>query len=233
MIDGPVVAEIARVHATSRSSKVEELVGRYRIHSGSADAGSLLMAAVIATACSVFLVGSLAGCIASAPDESEQTPVESETPRTTAVPAPDDTTIDDVIEDAPPVPVQDAEIDDVVTLDTGVRVSVVEVTGTTVEAETPGEVAGSAVVATIRFENESGAPLDLSGATVSLVDAAGNVAAPTTSSPAAPAIGTFDDGEAAEGTYVFRIPEDTRHEITLTIDYAAGAPVVVFHGSVA
>lgn len=207
---------------------------RYRIRSGSSNEGRLHTTAVVAVVCTVIAIGSLTGCIASAPVGSgKPAPVESEQPRTTAVPAPDDTTIDDVIENAPPAPVQDAELDEVVTLDTGVAVSVVEVTGTTVEAETPGEVAGPAVVATIRFENESGAPLDLCGAMVSLVDAAGNVAAPTTSSPAAPAIGTFDDGEAAEGTYVFRIPEDTRHEITLTVDYAAGAPVVVFHGSVA
>ena len=66
---------------------------------------------------------------------------------------------------------------------------------------------------------------------VSLLDAAGNVAVPTTSSPAAPMTGTLDDGAGAEGTYVFRIPEDTRNEITLTVDYAAGAPIVVFHGS--
>lgn len=221
----------SRVHATMRSSKVEELVSRNWIRSGSADDGPLYGKAVIAMVCSVILAVSLAGCIASAPVDSDQ--VASEQPRTTAVPAPDDTTIDDVIENASPVPVEDAELDDIVTLDTGVRVSVVELTGITVEAETPGEVAGPAVVATIRFENESGEPLELGGATVTLVDAAGNVAAPTTSSPAAPAIGTFDDGEAAEGTYVFRIPEDTRHEITLTVDYAAGAPVVVFHGSVA
>ncbi len=156
---------------------------------------------------------------------------DREKPRTTAVPAPDDTTIDDVIEEAAPAPVQDAELDEVVTLDTGVRVSVVELTGITVEAETPGEVAGPAVAATIRFENGSGDPLDVGSAMVTLLDAAGNVAAPTTSSPAAPAIGTVEVGGATEGTYVFRIPPDTRNEITLTVDYAAGAPVVVFHGS--
>jgi len=27
------------------------------------------------------------------------------------------------------------------------------------------------------------------------------------------------------------MPEDTRNAVTLTVDYAAGAPVVVFHGS--
>ena len=178
----------------------------------------------------MILIGSLAGC--TVPDGASG-PVESEKPRTTAVPAPEDTTIDDVIEEAPPAPIEDAELDDVVTLDTGVRVSVAEITGITVEAETPGEVAGPAVLATIRFENESGEPLDLGGAMVSLLDAAGNLAAPTTSSPAAPASGTLDDGEAAEGTYVFRMPEDTRNAITLTVDYAAGAPVVVFHGPVA
>lgn len=131
------------------------------------------------------------------------------------------------------MPVHDAELDDAVMLDTGVRVSVAAITGITVKAETPGEVAGPAVAATIRFENESGEPLDVGGAIVSLLDAAGNLAAPTTSSPAAPARGTIDDGAVAEGTYVFRIPEDTRHEITLMVDYAAGAPIVVFHGAVA
>jgi hypothetical protein len=203
-------------------------VKRNRIYPGSANEGSLYSTAVIAVASSVILIG-LAGC--TMPDGASG-PVESEKPRTTAVPAPEDTTIDDVIEEAPPVPIEDAELDDVVTLNTGVRVSVSEITGITVEAETPGELAGPAVAATIRFENESGHPLDLGAAMVTLVDAAGNVAAPTTSEPAAPTSGTLDDGGTAEGTYVFRMPEDTRNAITLTVDYAAGAPVVVFHGSV-
>jgi hypothetical protein len=207
----------------------EELVKRRKIHLGSSEAGSLQTTAIIAVASSVILVGSLAGCSA---DDAASGPSETEKPRTTAVPAPDDTTIDDVIESAPPAPVQDAELDDVVTFDTGVQVSVTEFTGITVEAETPGELAGPAVVATVRFENDSGEPLDLDGAVVTLLDAAGNVAVPTTSSPAAPASGTLDDGAAVEGIYVFRIPEDTRDEITLMVDYAAGAPVVVFHGSV-
>jgi hypothetical protein len=204
-------------------------VKRNWTYPGSADEGSLYSTAVIAVASSVILIGSLAGCTVTS---GASAPAESEKPRTTAVPAPEDTTIDDVIEEAPPVPIEDAELDDVVTLDTGVRVSVTEITGISVEAETPGEVAGPAVAATIRFENESGHPLDLGGTMVTLVDAAGNVAAPTTSEPAAPTSGTLDDGGTAEGTYVFRMPEDTRNTITLTVDYAAGAPVVVFHGSV-
>ena len=202
------------------------------IRRGSPDERSLSNMAITALAASVLLVASLVGCTAG-PQISEPSsePVQTEKPRTTAVPAPDDTTIDDVIEEAPPAPVQDAELDDVVTLDTGVKVSVSEITEITVEAETPGEVAGPAVAATIRFENESGHPLDLGGAMVTLVDAAGNVAAPTTSEPAAPTSGTLDDGGTAEGTYVFRMPEDSRNAVTLTVDYAAGAPVVVFHGS--
>jgi hypothetical protein len=212
-------------------------VRRTRIRSGSADdpsAQTRVLVAVVAIA----ITGCLTGCFATgaSPDtapDGASAPTPTEKPRTTEVPAPDGTTIDDVIEPAPPAPVHDATLDEVVALDTGVRVSVVEITGITVEAETPGEVAGPAVAATIRFENESGEPLDLGGAMVALLDAAGNIAAPTTSEPAAPAFGSIDDGETAEGIYVFRIPEDTRHEITLTVDYAAGAPVVVFHGAVA
>lgn len=199
-----------------------------RIHRGSAGERSLPSRAVAAAAASVLIIGSLAACTVS---ESASGPSETQPPRTTEVPAPDDTTIDDVIEEAPAAPVTDAAMDDDVLLETGVRVSVVDISGITVEAETPGEVAGPAVAATIRFENTSGEPLDLSAAMVSLLDAAGNVAVPTTSSPAAPMTGTLDDGAGAEGIYVFRTPEDTRNEITLTVDYAAGAPVVVFHGS--
>jgi len=199
-----------------------------RIHRGSAGERSLPSRAAAAAAASLLVIGSLAACTVS---ESPSGPVETQPPRTTAVPAPDDTTIDDVIEEAPAPPVTDAAMDDDVLLETGVKVSVVEISGITVEAETPGEVAGPAVAATIRFENASGEPLDLGGAMVSLLDAAGNVAVPTTSSPAAPMTGMLDDGAGAEGTYVFRIPEDTRNEITLTVDYAAGAPVVVFHGT--
>jgi predicted small lipoprotein YifL len=207
----------------------EELVKRNPIHRGSAEVRSSLSTAIAAVASSFLLVVSLAGCTVSG---SPYVPPATEPPRTTAVPAPDDTTIDDVIEEAPPAPVEEAELDDTVTLDTGVRVSVTEISGITVEAETPGEIAGPAVAATIRFENASGKPLDLGGAMISLVDAAGNVATPTTSSPAAPTSGTLDDGGTAEGVYVFRMPQGTRDTITLTVDYAAGAPIVVFHGSV-
>ena len=203
------------------------------IRDGSSDERSPLNTAITALAASVLLIASLAACTAGSPAGAPTSePVATEKPRTTEVPAPDDTTIDDVIDEAPAGPVKDAELDDVVTLDSGVKVSVTEITGLTVEAETPGEVAGPAVAATIRFENESGHPLDLGGTMVTLVDAAGNVAAPTTSEPAAPTSGTLDDGGTAEGTYVFRMPEDTRNAVTLTVDYAAGAPVVVFHGSV-
>jgi hypothetical protein len=179
----------------------------------------------------VLLGGSLAGCTDSGGAPGPSGSVETQKPRTTPVPAPDDTTIDDVIDEAEPAPVEDAELDEVVELDTGVRISVTELSAVTVEATTPGEVAGPAVAAMVRFENDSGEPLDIGGAMVTLLDAAGNVAAPTTSSPAAPALGTLADGEAAEGTYVFLLPEDTRDQITLTVDYQAGAPVVVFHGA--
>jgi len=200
-----------------------------RIHRGSADERSLPSRMAAAVAAGVLVLGSLAACTGSEPASG---PSETERPRATEVPAPDDTTIDDVIEEAPAAPVTDAALDDDVLLETGVRVSVVEIGGVTVEAETPGEVAGPAVAATIRFENGSGHPLDLGATMITLVDAAGNVASPTTSEPAAPTSGTLDDGGTAEGTYVFRMPEDTRDAVTLTVDYAAGAPVVVFHGSV-
>lgn len=202
---------------------------RNPIHRGSVEVRTPLGTATASAVAFAILVAALTGCTASG---SPSVPLATQPPRTTAVPAPDDTTIDDVIEEAPPAAVEEAELDETVTLETGVRVSVTEISGITVEANTPGEVAGPAVAATIRFENASGAPLDLDGAMISLVDAAGNVAPPTTSAPAAPTSGTLDNGGSAEGVYVFRMPEDTRDAITLRVDYAAGSPIVVFHGSV-
>lgn len=212
-------------------------------HPAPADAGSLTRTAVLASVCAFVLLGSLAGCTPSGgppdastqrtppsqPEQPEQ-PDQPEQPRTSAVPAPDGTTIDDVIDAVAPGPVENAELDEVVALDSGVEISVTEIRGLSVEAVTPGEVAGPAVAATIRFENDSGEPLDVGNAMVSLVDAAGNVAPPTTSEPAAPAMGTLDDGGAAEGIYVFLVPEDTRNDITLTVTHSAGSPIAVFHG---
>ncbi len=204
---------------------------RNRIHLGSSDQRSRHCAAILVAVSAVVLGGSLSGCTDSGGAPGPIDSVETVPPRTTAVPAPDDTTVDDVIEEAAPAPVTDAQLDDEVELDTGVRISVTDTAEITVEATTPGEVAGPAVAVTLRFENGSAEALDIGGAMVTLLDAAGNVAAPTTSSPAAPPLGTLQNGEAAEGTYVFLVPEDTRDEITLTVDYQAGAPVVVFHGA--
>lgn len=204
---------------------------RNRILPGSSERRSRHSAAIFVAVSVVVLGGSLSGCTDSGGAPGPTASVETVPPRATPVPAPEDTTVDDVIEGAAPAPVTDAQLDDEVELDTGVRISVADMAEITVEATTPGEVAGPAVAVTLRFENGSAEALDIGGAMVTLLDAAGNVAAPTTSSPAAPALGALGDGEAAVGTYVFLVPEDTRDEITLTVDYQAGAPVVVFHGA--
>lgn len=87
---------------------------RNPIHRGSTEVRSSLSVAITAAASSSLRVVPLARWTASG---SPFVPPATEPPRTTAVRAPDDTTIDDVIAEAPPAPVQEAESDDTVPLD--------------------------------------------------------------------------------------------------------------------
>ena len=201
-----------------------------RIHRGSADERSLPSRAAAAAAASLLVVASLAACTVS---ESTSGPVETQPPRTTAVPAPDDTTIDDVIEEAPAgAGDRMRELDDDVTARhrrprLGRRDHAASRSRPRRRARWPAR----------RSRPRSGSRTSrVNRSTWAARWSPSSMPPATSRSPRRlrrrhRRSERFDDGEAAEGTYVFRIPEDTRNEITLTVDYAAGAPVVVFHGS--
>ena len=66
-----------------------------------------------------------------------------------------------------------------------------------------------------------------------MTDAAGNPAGPIAADPSAPLSGVLDPGATKSGTYVFTVPADQRNPVTVTVNYSAGAPTLVFTGQVA
>ncbi|MET4637646.1 DUF4352 domain-containing protein [Mycetocola sp. 2940] len=166
----------------------------------------------------------------SSPTSEPSTDATPEPARTTPVPAPDGGTIEDIIEPAPEPEQIKADLGDVAVLDSDVTISAPDVAEIDVEAHTPGETAGPALAVTIRIENDSAADLDVETVMVTLLDAAGAAASPTTADPARPFAGSIPPGGSADGVYVFLVPEGARDPIELTIAYSAGVPVVLLVG---
>lgn len=95
----------------------------------------------------------------------------------------------------------------------------------------PGNVAGPALRVTVRIENRSTDPLDLSGVTVGLDTGEERTpAAPLGDPSTAPFGGTLAPDDAAEGVYVFTVPADDRDLVVVSVGYEPGAPYIVFTG---
>lgn len=160
--------------------------------------------------------------------EEEATP---DPVRATPIPAPSAGTIDDVIPVPSPVPTEEVPLDETAELEGTTELRVVDVTAVSVEAQTPGEVAGPALAVEVEIKNGSDADLDLSSTMVTLVGAGDVLGQPTTSEPYSPFMGAVLPGDSATATYVFLIPEDSRSRLSITVQYLAEAPVALFIGS--
>lgn len=128
---------------------------------------------------------------------------------------------------APPVALTD-------TADFGGQVTarISEVKAVQATASLPGEISGPAISATVEITNGSADPIGVDSVTVTLTDAAGNPAVPIDDN-ATPLQGVVQPGASATGTYVFTVPADQRNPVTVTVNYSAGAPTLVFTGQVA
>jgi len=120
-----------------------------------------------------------------------------------------------------------------VDVDPRARISLKGIRSQKVSALGPGEVAGSALVVTVRLVNRSSRAIDASSTVVTLLDSAGQVGIPTTASPAAPFRGRVAPGKSADGVYVFTVPNSKRNPINVFVSYSAGTPVARFVGDAA
>lgn len=134
---------------------------------------------------------------------------------------------------APELPTQEAPLDEPVELTTGVTVAIDRVTTTDIKPETPGEYAGSAVVVSVSVRNDSDSVQSVDSAVVMLSAADGEVGIATTAGPNRPLQGNVPVGGKVEGSYVFMLEPAKKRKVTVTVNYAAGEPVVEFTGSTA
>ena len=148
--------------------------------------------------------------------------------RTEPVPAPGGGTTDDVVESPKPDPVVEVGVKEEADLGTGVSASIESVKGITVEAKTPGEIAGPAVAIELWVRNDGKKPIDLATAMISLSNDDNVLGQPTTSDPYKPFSGQLEPGGTASATYVFLLPKDARSGLVVSFQYVAGAPIVLF-----
>ncbi|RGE16224.1 hypothetical protein [Leucobacter sp. wl10] len=129
----------------------------------------------------------------------------------------------------PALPVVEGAIGEKVELATGIAVVLASVTTTTVEAETPGDVAGDAVEVVVRVSNGSSETQSVDSAVVTLETAEGGLGIPT-NVDASPLSGDIAPRKDAEGRYLFMLDPVSGRDITISVNYAAGEPVARFTG---
>lgn len=94
-----------------------------------------------------------------------------------------------------------------------------------------GEISGPAIRFTVEVSNPTDKPVDLTTAVVQLYYGASQTPGLSVSGPGGSPLQTsVGAGQTAKGVYLFTVPEDQRGSISITFDYHAGTPVVVFRG---
>jgi hypothetical protein len=153
------------------------------------------------------------------------------TPHKSDVPAPGGGSIDQTVAPVDPGAETKVAIDQPAALPNKVTIVIVSAVSQTVKANTPGEIAGPAVVVKVRITNGTAATIDLGSTVVTLLDAAGNPGQATTAGPASPFTGTAAPGKSLEATYVFGVPATGTIPVQISVSYAGGAPVALFTGN--
>lgn len=144
---------------------------------------------------------------------------------------PADPDVEPVAADQLPPALPPAPLDEPVVLE-GTTVGVPEIEAIEAQARGRGSIAGPALRVTVRLDNGTAAPLSLDDAAVTLAfgdDA--TPAPPVEDGSAAPFAGTLEPGAAADGVYVFRVPEDQRGAVTVQVAVRPGSSVVTFAGA--
>lgn len=101
------------------------------------------------------------------------------------------------------------------------------------EAEGIGEVAGPAVRFTVSVTNNSGKPIDLANAVMTVEAGADKAPCTQLSGPRAePLPAAAEPGQTVTGNYVYLVPVETRGLVTVYLSYSVDAPVAAFEGEV-
>lgn len=151
-------------------------------------------------------------------------------PPTTPVAPPVRGNVHQTVPAATPVTLQAAALTEKARPNKGVTVQVTDIRPVSTEARFPGEVAGPGIAVTLNIDNSGSSPIDLDNAIVDVRGSDGSRAVQVSGSPASPMSGSLLPGHEMSGTYVFTIPRDQRHPISIRFSYAAKTPIVLFVG---
>jgi hypothetical protein len=171
----------------------------------------------------------LAGCASNTPKAPGGS---SAIVRHTAVPAPTGGSVNQTVPSAAPGAVTRVAITKPAVLPSKVTISIASAKLASVKANTPGEIAGPAIEATVLIENGTSNTIDLGSTVVSLTEGSGALGQPTTSSPFKPFSQSLAPGSSVSAVYVFRVPKSGYNPVQISVSYAGGAPVALFTGNV-
>lgn len=176
----------------------------------------------LATVCALAVAVGSSGCT-SRPEAAQpaQEPSASAVPRTADGLGPTE---------QPALPTAEGEIDEDIELATGIVVALESVTTATVEAETPGDVAGDAVEVVVVVTNTSSETQSVESAVVTLETPEGDLGIPTIAGGASPLSGDIAPEKTAEGRYLFMLDPVRDRDVVVSVNYAAGEPVAQFTG---
>ena len=134
--------------------------------------------------------------------------------------------------DEPPASLAPVPLDQPAAVGDGVTARVVSLDAVDATGVGPGNVTGPALRVTVALTNGTADALPLGGVAVDLASGPELVpASPVNDPSAAPFSGTVAAGGTAQGVYVFSIAAADRADVTLSVGYEAGAPVLVFTGA--
>ncbi|MFT4281110.1 hypothetical protein [Microbacterium sp.] len=197
---------------------------RYTRHIGAV----IALASVIAlSACSgIAAEAGAAGTASGAPTADgtqNTTPAPTET-----VPAPNGGSIDEVEKSGGKVETTKVGLKDEADVGGDVTARITKIRSLDVTAQTPGEISGPAVAVDVSLTNGGKKPIDIATAMVGLTADGDVFGQPTTSEPYTPFAGELAAGDTAEATYVFLLPEKSRKDFVVSIQYVAGATIALF-----
>jgi hypothetical protein len=122
------------------------------------------------------------------------------------------------------------ELDQPSSTGTGLTARLISVSAIDAKAQIPGEITGPALAITIEVGNTGRRSADLEFVSVSLLDSDSAPGAEMTAAPAKPLTGRVAAKANARGVYVFRVPENKRRPVTVSVSIGH-APVLVFTGN--
>lgn len=166
----------------------------------------------------------------SSESTAPSTPEQAPPPATTPVAPPSAGDINQTVAAVEQTTLAPASFQQAVAVDPEVTATVDGVQQVDATGRGVGEISGPALAYTVTVSNTGSTAVDLAGVSVNVQDQSGAPFSSIEGDPAKPLAGSLAPGQSAQGVYVFTLPADFSGPTTLSLAYAAGAPIALFTG---